>query len=113
MNFYGSFVYLILRLDLYQLCVCVLGFLCSCPYLVTHVSPVVPVFTVVLMVLTLASLIRTATMDPGVLPRAVGVEASLNEFGRNDTLGVLIVDSWLFTQFEVLIIEMDLGHLAN
>eukprot|EP00117_Sycon_ciliatum_P026130 scpid65921/ scgid0878/ Probable palmitoyltransferase ZDHHC14; NEW1 domain-containing protein; Zinc finger DHHC domain-containing protein 14 len=59
----------------------------TCPYLSSNVSPAIPVFAGVLMLMSLAMLVRTGTMDPGILPRATGLEAEVNETGRNQTIG--------------------------
>ena len=73
------------ELELLYACMC---FMCyRCPYLVEHLSPAIPAVAAVLMFFTMATLIRTGTMDPGVLPRAVGMEAAVNEFGRTNSEG--------------------------
>ncbi|XP_038630489.1 palmitoyltransferase ZDHHC9 [Scyliorhinus canicula] len=51
----------------------------ECPYLAIHLSPVIPVFAIVLFVFVMAMLLRTSFSDPGVLPRAEPDEAAFVE----------------------------------
>ncbi|XP_078067661.1 palmitoyltransferase ZDHHC9 isoform X1 [Mustelus asterias] len=51
----------------------------ECPYLAIHLSPVIPVFAIVLFIFVMAMLLRTSFSDPGVLPRAEPDEAAFVE----------------------------------
>ncbi|XP_062916813.1 palmitoyltransferase ZDHHC9 isoform X3 [Mobula hypostoma] len=50
-----------------------------CPYLAIHLSPVIPVFAIILFIFVMAMLLRTSFSDPGVLPRAEPDEAAFVE----------------------------------
>uniref|UniRef100_A0A4W3H2H3 Palmitoyltransferase n=1 Tax=Callorhinchus milii TaxID=7868 RepID=A0A4W3H2H3_CALMI len=51
----------------------------ECPYLAIHLSPVIPVFAIVLFLFVMGMLLRTSFSDPGVLPRAEADEAAFVE----------------------------------
>ncbi|XP_078268533.1 palmitoyltransferase ZDHHC9 isoform X3 [Rhinoraja longicauda] len=51
----------------------------ECPYLAIHLSPVIPVFAIILFIFVMAMLLRTSFSDPGVLPRAEPDEAAFVE----------------------------------
>ncbi|XP_055499722.1 palmitoyltransferase ZDHHC9 isoform X1 [Leucoraja erinacea] len=51
----------------------------ECPYLAIHLSPVIPVFAIILFIFVMAMLLRTSFSDPGVLPRAEADEAAFVE----------------------------------
>ncbi|XP_041105343.1 palmitoyltransferase ZDHHC14-like isoform X2 [Polyodon spathula] len=48
----------------------------SCPYLVVHITPAVPVIGGILFFFVMGTLLRTSFSDPGVLPRATAHEAA-------------------------------------
>ncbi|XP_072126766.1 palmitoyltransferase ZDHHC9 [Mobula birostris] len=56
-----------------------LFFAFECPYLAIHLSPVIPVFAIILFIFVMAMLLRTSFSDPGVLPRAEPDEAAFVE----------------------------------
>ncbi|XP_062249954.1 palmitoyltransferase ZDHHC9 isoform X2 [Platichthys flesus] len=58
---------------------CSLFFAFECPYLALHLSPLIPVFAIVLFLFVMAMLLRTSFSDPGVLPRALQEEATFIE----------------------------------
>lgn len=54
-------------------------FICSCPYLTTHITSAIPIVGAILYVFTMSSLLRTTFTDPGVIPRALQDEAAYIE----------------------------------
>lgn len=50
--------------------------ICSCPFLVEHLTVFIPVIGGVLFVFVVLSLLRTSFTDPGILPRATLDEAA-------------------------------------
>lgn len=55
--------------------VTILFFALDCPYLVTNISPAVPIVGAVLMLFVLSNFLRAAFSDPGVIPRALQEES--------------------------------------
>ena len=54
-------------------------FYCSCPFLATHINPIIPIVGAILYFFTMSSLLRTTFTDPGVIPRASYDEAAYIE----------------------------------
>lgn len=54
-------------------------FFCSCPYLFKKVSPAAPFIAAWLFIFVMATLLRTAFSDPGIVPRASAEEAAYIE----------------------------------
>lgn len=66
--------------------------LLRCPYLAIHLSPVIPVFAIILFIFVMAMLLRTSFSDPGVLPRAEADEAAFveMEIGKHEQAFIVI-----------------------
>lgn len=66
----------------------------SCPYLTTRLSPLVPIFGVILYLNVICFILRTACSDPGILPRGSFDEISYLEKSSRTTLISSIENVW-------------------
>ncbi|TMW51118.1 hypothetical protein DOY81_003791 [Sarcophaga bullata] len=68
----------------YLTCILITGtsalfFAFDCPFLATHINPIIPIVGAILYFFTMSSLLRTTFTDPGVIPRASYDEAAYIE----------------------------------
>lgn len=79
---------------------------CSCPYLFENVSPAAPFVAAWLFIFVMATLLRTAFSDPGIVPRASAEEAAYIEktLGKklNSVLSQLLLASHLHVVSDLL-----------
>ena len=52
---------------------------CSCPFLFKELSPAIPIIAGWLFLIVMVTLLKTAFMDPGIIPRASIEEANYIE----------------------------------
>lgn len=68
----------------------------SCPYLTTRLSPLVPIFGVILYLNVIGFILRTGCSDPGILPRGSSDEISYLEKSSRKKTKMFVEGIFLF-----------------
>lgn len=78
-SLYINIFSILLGIKLIKACIIISISYCSFPYLANAITKAIPAMAVILFIFTMASLLKTAFSDPGIIPRATQNEENYIE----------------------------------